>query len=355
MKLISAYVLRQWWRSFIIVLLIVLSIFLILTLSEELGDHGVSTSQGFLISFLQTPLFIQQIMPGCCLIGTTVCLALLDRSNELPVMRNIGAGYLKILSIVCLGGILPLAALIIFNNEWLTPHTQALIADLRDGNDDRSAFFLDRDNLWFIWRDTHVHAKHVRADGRLHDITIFQYEKNRSINRLKTVMEARNGVYNDDDIWALSDIRLHHTDRKNKTRIQEIPRQDWHLPHSPDTLADVRVPVKSLPLPSLINRSLYSHDITMQLIHVTALWSRLLQPLLLLLMAALAFPLTGITQGMGSRITLATLAILVWYTVNQLIQYIGITQQWPAWLTIATPFIILIVFILRWSTNSRLS
>ena len=347
MKRVNIYLLRQWWRSLLLVLLVILTIFFILTLSEELGGRDASIGQGLTITFLHLPLFIMQIMPGCCLIGSVLCLILLDRTHELTVMRNIGMGYFKILGTLLLGGVLPLTAAMALNNEWLTPLTQAVVADQRQGDDTgthSSSFFADRDNLWFTWRDVHVHAGYVDADGLMSDITLFQYKDDGTLPSLQSITEARKGVPDQGETWLLQDTRQIRLAREEAERqTTEEAETHWSLPHTASTLADIRVPAKALPAPVLIHRAFYGTDPLMMLIHITSLGYRLLQPLLLALMVTLAIPLASLPRSAGSRILLASLMTIIWHTQNQLIQYIGITRQWPAWLTISTPLAILSV------------
>ena len=92
MRILDRYILLEFMRSFLLALVVLATVFFIADYLRGVWDADVSPAVLFKYGVYQLPTIMCQMVPPSAMLGTMVCLSLMNRKNELTAMHAAGIG-----------------------------------------------------------------------------------------------------------------------------------------------------------------------------------------------------------------------------------------------------------------------
>lgn len=100
MRILDRYILFEFVRSFLIALLALATVFFIADYLRGVWDAEVSPMALLKYGAYQLPAIICQMVPPAAMLGTTICLSLLNRKNELTAIHASGIGLSHVSTLI---------------------------------------------------------------------------------------------------------------------------------------------------------------------------------------------------------------------------------------------------------------
>ncbi|MGH8293367.1 MAG: LPS export ABC transporter permease LptG [Gammaproteobacteria bacterium] len=271
----------------LLVLLVLTALASIITFVGELksvGEGQYRLADAALYTLLYVPTQAYQMCVIAALIGTVLGLGELASQNELMVMRTSGVSVARLGVSALVGGVL-LLVLCVALGEWLAPPAQRY-ADARRAE---LTGYNPNSTVGGIWaRDGGVFLNIREMSGRnsAQGIFIYRVDDAHHLLAMSTATSAafRNGS------WILENVRSTELGAAGAVTVNAASRE-WHTFLSPGLLSLFTVDSGSLSARGLYQyiRYLRNNDINADR-YVAAFWSRIAQPLSLLVMVVLALP-----------------------------------------------------------------
>lgn len=299
MRKINRYVARSVFGAILMVLLVVLSLDLIGTFIDEVGNLSgdYTVMEALLYLLLTLPQRIYDYLPYASLIGCLVGLGILANASELVVIRAAGISVARIAWMV-LKPVLAFVVLGIVLGEYVTPYTEQLAESRRAvALGEQQALHTER-GLWNREGNEFMYFSAVQPNGVLHGVTRYQFDDQR---RLRQVSRARQAVYQG-GYWQEEDVALTRFNGDTTSTARSSIRR-WKTDLSPSLLNIVALEPEAL---SIANLFYYANYLTQQNLdsneYRLAFWQKLLQPLatISLVLIAISFifgPLREVTMG----------------------------------------------------------
>lgn len=339
MTIIESYLGKQVIVFILLVTLALLGFDLFFNLVYELkfvGRGQYTLAAAFTYLLLIIPGRIYMLFPWAALIGTLIGLSLLANHSELVVMRTVGISIARITYAVLKAAFI-LMLLAVFLGEGIAPFTERLAQDkktlaLSDGQTIQTAF-----GLWVRQRKEFIHVQAVRSNGELLGVTCYQFDNHR---KLKTALFAQSAIKNGKG-WILQQVQ--------GTRF---------LPNKTEVFQEKQQPVSYLLNPEILKIAMVKHPERLSLLalmrtirHRTryalntqayklALFTKLFQPIVILMMVFLAVPFIFgplRSASTGFRVVVGIIVAFLFNTVNHLFAPLAIVYEVPPLLAVLVP------------------
>jgi lipopolysaccharide export system permease protein len=364
------------YSVFVFILFAVLALFVFFDMLSELENvRGRYTSLiAFLHVMLQAPTRVYEVLPIAMLISAIYVLSQLASQSEFTIFRVAGLNTRQALfSLFKLA--VPLALVTFVFGEFIGPATEqyAQKVKLEALGATVSAGF--RSGVWVKDRDREsnggeitrfVNVAALNPDQSIGNVTIYEFDPT---YRLSVIRVAKSGRYQGNQLWKLSDV--------TETRFDEVP----HKAHGEkDDLAPVFHAVKTT-TPALSMRS----EITPQILSVLlvepermstvdlfryirhlrdnkqdtqryeiAFWKKVVYPLTLFVMVALALPFAYLharAGAVGVKVFGGIMLGLSFHLSNTLFSHVGLLHTWPPIVSALVPgtlYLLIALGALRW-------
>jgi lipopolysaccharide export system permease protein len=366
MKTIDRYIGASFLAGCVPVLMLLLSLFSVLALSEELEDVGEGLYQlgdALWVVALGLPVLLVDLLPVTVLLGGLLGLGALANNLELASMRAAAISPLRMalpivgLALALIGMVVLLQNLVIPQLEFSRTQLRSkilvepsLIAAEEDSAQRRDTEFWTRSQGQFI------RIGQVLPDRALADIEIYQFDTQ---GLLVTMVQAPRAQLLQDNTWLLKQVSETVLDNgHSETQLKDTLIWDGLL-----TQAQTRALVT--PASSLAPLDLWQSIVRLELNamnadrHRVLFWKQISTPLGLFGMALLALPfLLGSVRSVpvGQRIALGGVIGITYYLIQQISGHLAGILQWNIALTVLTPGIVVLcvaLFLLR-RVNQRL-
>jgi lipopolysaccharide export system permease protein len=360
MRVLRRYLSREIYRSVFFVLLAFLALFAFFDLMGEVrsvgrGPYGIE--HAFFYVSLRLPAYAYELMPIAALIGTIYVMAQLAARSEFTVMRasslSMGSAARILLPVT-----IALAVLTFALGEFIAPKASDFAENFRRrimGATISSEF---RTGLWAkdVIRgpdgrtaigSRFLNARKVESDGVLRDLNIYEFSLDMHLMAMISAQQAR---FIDNRQWQLTDVeemRFAHdlspasernlslvTSRKLTTSVlkSEItPEIMAVLIAEPSKMSAVDL--------ALFSRHLEENKQRSERYEI-ALWTKLLYPLAVFVMMALALPFAYLhsrSGGISLKIFIGIMIGVSFHLLNNLFSHIGLLNTWPPIATALTP------------------
>jgi lipopolysaccharide export system permease protein len=212
-----------------------------------------------------------------------------------------------------------------------------------------------RSGVWVKDENNFVNVKSVMPDTTLSDIDIYQFDQT---YHLHAITNARRAEFIDQGVWQLKDVR-ETIFSKDKVDIDAQPQREWHSTLTPGILSVLLV----------VPEQMSAYDLYLYTMHLKenrqksaryeiAMWSKLLNPLALLVMMLLALPFAAYHRragGVGAMIFLGIVLGLVFHFVGRLFASLGALNDWQPFIsaTAMTGLFLLLGMLMLWWTERR--
>lgn len=328
MRILDRYIARNITVHTAIVLLVLLALFTFFAFMDELrdvgkGNYGVAQAGQYVL--LSVPRMVTQLFPIAALIGCMAGLGMLARQNELTVIRAAGVSLRRIVWSVMKIGLL-LVVLVTLLGEWLAPRTEHEAQVLRTVSMSESISFKGATGLWARDADTFVNIREIRADGKLSEITLYDFADARS---LRQITRAQTAVFTKDH-WQLQNVTKQQFDGE-RVVSSKVDNADWNTQLSPDLLSVVIVQPDAMSVVGLHNYVDYLTENGLRAErYKIAYWTKVAAPFVSAVMIFLAIPFVfGPLRSVSSaqRIVVGTLIGVAFYLFSQVSTYVTLVFE----------------------------
>ena len=347
MTIFDRYIRAQLAKGFLIVFIILVSVFSFLDFVEELddttlGNYDVVDAVVFVI--LTVPERALWLIPICALLGCLVGLSLLDNGNELTAMRAAGVSGRRIVwSVVSSTGLLLVIVALVA--QFVIPklgerawrdRALAIAGDIVLRKESGTNFWF-RDGRRFI-------SIRDMAYGRIPTgIEIYEFDDDAS---LRVFTEAREAKRDASGVWILQDVTRKRS-RGMKLELERLPTLAWDGFLSPKQGAVIELDAESLAPTDLYY---YARDLRERGQNANryelAFWRKLNIPIATLAMVLIALPFAFAPYergGIGKRVLSGGAIGVVFYLTDQVIAQIGLLTTFNPALTALGPACILLL------------
>lgn len=352
MRILRRYLAREIYSATALVLVAFLGLFAFFDLIHELGDIGkgdYKLQHAAMFVLLSVPGRVYELMPIAVLIGAVYGLALLAAHSEVTVMRASGLSTWQALGAVMSAGLV-LALITFCFGELIAPPAERAAQSLRLKALTSVIAQEFRSGLWVRDGRNFVNVGEVKPDARLVNVKIYEFDADL---RLRTVSFAEQGEYQPPNRWRLVNV-VRTVFAESGSRIEKAPEMLWSSDLNPDILGVLLVQPDKMSMATLYQyvqhlaenkQSTGRYDI--------ALWKKVVYPLAVLVMLALALPFAYMQSrsgGVSFKIFAGIMLGLVFHLLNSLFAHLGAINTWPAFLSAVTPSLIFLALagVMQW-------
>ena len=336
MRIIDRHLSWQVILNSLLVLLVLTALASIITFVGELnsvGEGHYQLADAAMYTLLYVPTQAYQMCVVAALIGTMLGLGELASHNELMVMRTAGLSVARLGMSALAGGVLLLMLCVVLG-EWVAPPAQryadARRAVLTGYNPNRNA-----GGIWARDGGVFLNIRDISGHNGAQGIYLYRMD---GAHHLLAMSSAASAEFKHGS-WMLRDVRSTELGPNGAVTVNAASRE-WHTFLSPSLLSLFTVDTDSLSARGLYRyiKYLHSNGINADR-YVTAFWSRIAQPLSLLVMVLLALPFVFgpmRSASTGQRLVTGMLIGIGFFIFDSIFRQSGVVfalnPQLTAWL-----------------------
>lgn len=339
MKIYRRYLAREVAAAVFLVLLAFLALFGFFDMINELkdvGPGGYQLQHAIAYVLLRLPGRVYELMPVAVLIGTLYALSTLARHSEITVLRASGLSTRHLLtSLFQVAAVF--AVLTFLFGEFVAPPAERAAQQLRLKAVSSVVAQEFRTGLWVKDERSFINVQAVLPDTRLRGIRIYEFDENA---RLRSVSEAAEGEYVPPASWRLTGV-VRTVLHGEQAEVQTQPETLWRSALNPDILSVLLVIPERMSLWHLTAyiRHLSENRQKTQRYEI-ALWKKLIYPLAVFVMVALALPF-GYTHnrlaGVSLKIFSGVMIGIFFHMLNGLFSSLGVINSWSPFSSAIAP------------------
>ncbi len=377
MTLIGRYLRREILGAVLFVLFGFLALFAFFDFIkelEEVGRGGYKLQHALLYVGLAVPSHAYELMPIAALIGTIYALAQFASHSEFTAMRAAGLGRSMALRYIAqVGLILAIATLLI--GEVLTPPAEKLAQRIRLSALGASVVNQFRSGLWIkdtikdpdgqVRRTRFVNVQEVLPDTSLKLVRVFEFDPSL---RLSEVLVSSTGRFEPPGAWRLTDVQRTDFSVSNAAEpgqtmkaVQRFtPELTWQSELNPSILGVLMVTPQRMSAWDLARYVEHLRDNQQRADqYEIALWTKLVYPVAVIVMMALALPFAYLQVRAGSigyKVFAGIMMGIAFHFLNGLFSHLGLLNTWPAWVSASVPSLLALVLalsLLSWVDRAR--
>lgn len=348
--ILDRYIGQALVRSTILVALVLLPVFTLLDLVQQLDDIGTGTYglvDALIYEALLMPSYLLSLMPFIALMGASLALGGLAHSKELTAMRTSGISILRIgLATIYTGAVFMLFVIVIM--EWVAPPLQQLALKRQSLALSGVDVLIEEHGFWIHKDNRFINVRNIYQGETPADIHIFEFEPEPDPGeyQLKRYLHADRAETTDRKQWLYNDLILKdYTGKSVATRYEaELIRESYLTEKQ---LQVLEAPINSLPPSGLYQYLKYLRDsgqVTERFELV--FWQKVTLPLAVVVMMLCSFPFVfgslRVTSA-GKRIVLATITGVTFQLLSQLLANLGLMLDLSPVFTTLMPIAILLV------------
>ena len=339
-------------RGFLLIALIMVSLFSIILLIDELDQVGTGQYNWLLaIKYVlyQMPKLLLDFAAFISLVGSILALGSLASNHELVAIESVGISPQNVITSVLIAAFV-LMALVLINAQFILPatvqkaHIEKTLAIEGQGG------FVSEAGYWAQSNHRFIHVKDIE-NGRVPvDVEIFEFDENYQLLRY---LLAKKVLFIKDELWQLNDVIVKQL---VDGRLQEkfYATKQWQSFLNDTQLGVI---VSSPEALSITNLYYYVQGLKQRgeqsYRYELLFWQKLATPISAAIMILLGMPFVFGSQrsiSIGKRITLGVLAGIAFYVVTQVTTHIGSSMQWPPLMIALLPIMVALIILLftRW-------
>lgn len=346
MTILDRYIRQSITHSMLLVVLVLLPLFTLLDLVQQLEDVGTGNYglfEALRYEVLMMPDYLLGMMPFTALLGTSMALGGLAYNKELTAMRTSGVSIARIgLATLKSGGLFALFVIVLM--EWIAPplYQQALKRQSMalSGGD----ILIETHGFWIHQGDRFINVRNIEQGYTPEDIHIFEFDPEKY--RLNGYLHANRAETTNRRQWLYHDLILKDFQESTvATRHKaELARESYLTEKQ---LKVLEVPINSLPPSGLYQYLKYlkaSGQVTERFELV--FWQKIALPVAVVVMMLCSFPFIfgslRVTNA-GKRIVLATITGLVFQLISQLMANLGLMLDLSPLLMVTLPIVAILI------------
>ncbi|MFM7567612.1 MAG: LPS export ABC transporter permease LptG [Betaproteobacteria bacterium] len=341
---------------------------------DDVGRAGYSLAAAAIYVLLTLPSRTYEVMPIAALIGSVYALAQLAAHSEFTAMRASGLSRTRALGeLVRLGAWIAVFTALV--GEALAPPAERLAQELRlsslgsaVGGQLRSGLWIRdslRDTAGDVQRIRFVNVGELMPDATLRRVRILEFDQQM---RLSEVVRAERGEFSGPGVWQLSGVTttLYHQVESDeplpllRTERASAATRNWTSELTPALLSVLMVMPERMSAINLFNyiRHLRENQQNTEL-HEIAFWKKVVYPLAVIVMMALALPFAYLQSragGIGYKVFAGIMLGVAFHFLNGLFSHLGLLNTWPPLVAVSIPSVVAFfcaVALLRWVDRTR--
>jgi lipopolysaccharide export system permease protein len=339
MNVLTQYIVKEILKGTFIALVLLLTLFNLFTLTDELKDIGKGSydlTAIFTYLALTSPRVCYELVPAAALLGSLFVLGAMGNNRELIAMRAAGVSVLGIIQSVLVAGAI-LAVFSVGIGELIAPTTEEKGQFLRATAQNQQLVSNAKYGLWLREGNKFINVRKLENNGELADISI--YELNHQTH-LQSVTYAEKATYLQNEKWRLENI-VQSQISTEKMQANSNAEQIWQSSIAPDL---VKIAVVNPDNLSLIDLAQYIEFLknnqqksqTFEL----AFWGRVVNPLVTFVMLLVATPFViGVKRGInvGSRMMIGIVIGMSFNILDKIFGHVGLIYDFNPFLMAIFP------------------
>jgi lipopolysaccharide export system permease protein len=358
MTVVTRYLAREIALGVVFVLFGFLGLFAFFDLVNELDDLGrggyrIQHAVAYVV--LTLPSHMYELMPIAALIGAIYALAQFASHSEFTAMRAAGMGRkLALRGVMLVGAVFALLTALI--GEVVAPPAERLAQTVRLSALGAAVGGQFRSGMWIkdTLRDAagaplalrFINIGTLQPDAALENLQIFEFDPDFT---LRSVLRAKHAVYDGARGWLLSDIEEtlfisgRTLDRLPtlKSRVVREAERLWPSEIGPDIVRVAMLDPDRMSLLALVQYARHLRENRQSASrYEIALWKKIVYPLAVMVMMALALPFGYLQVRAGSigyKVFAGIMLGVAFHFMNGLFSHLGLLNTWPAWLSVSIP------------------
>jgi lipopolysaccharide export system permease protein len=343
MRILDRYVARWVIGGSALALAVLLSLFTVFTLLDELGDvgrgdYGLLQVAQYLA--LSTPRRTYELVPVAALLGTLLGLGVLASHSELTVIRVSGVSTRRLALSVAQAAAVPALAGVLLG-ELAVPGTEALAEGVRTAAMASHQALKTRRGFWARDGRRFVNVQHVLPSREMEGVYLYEFDEAGRLQRTVRADRARP----EGDAWRLEGLVVSEIGG-DRVVARWLTSERWESPLAPDL---VGLAVLRPERASSLELARYTRFLAANgqdpAPYAFALWSKLTAPvttvaLTLLVVPFLLGPLRHV--GLGPRTLVGALRGVGFHIANQTSTHLGLVYGLPPVLGAAAPTLVVL-------------
>ncbi len=288
MKTLNRYIGMEIIKGSAVSIVILLSIYNFVTFGDELDDLGKGNyglKQIFQYLALTSPRNFYELMPSAALIGTLFTLGSMANYRELLAMRISGASMFQLIRAVLRAGlVLVITAILI--GEFIAPDSERSAQLLKATAQKKQLALETKYGFWLRNGNTFINVRNLGAGEKLGNIGIYEFDNS---HRLTQAIHAGKANFKKGK-WHITDLKR---TRFNEGEItaETLADSTWDSLFDPELTNILVVKAENLSIVGLFKYIYFLKQNNQQSDEFQlALWSRLINPLVTLVMLLVALP-----------------------------------------------------------------
>ncbi len=331
MKIYERYLAREIYGASFLVLAAFLALFAffdLITELQEIGQGGYLIQHALGYVALTLPGRSYEIMPIAVLIGTLYALTLLARHSEITVLRASGLPTGTLLLTLAKIGLL-FVVLTFLIGEFVTPPAERMAKQLRLVAQSKLIAQEFRSGLWVKDGLSFINVRNVMPDGGLRGVRVYAFDEN---YQLRSLSEAEQGSYLPPNRWRLTNVAQTLYTADNRTVLAHHDELIWQSALNPEILSVLLVMPERMSLITLfqyVRHLSENHQKTER--YEIALWKKLVYPLAILVMMALAVPFAYAHDRLSpvsAKVFAGVMLGILFHMLNGMFSHLGVINNW---------------------------
>lgn len=269
-------------------IVVLLTIYNLVTFTDEFDDLGKGNyglKQIFQYLVLTSPRNFYELMPTAVLIGSLFTLGALGNFRELLAMRIAGASLFGLIKAVLhAGAVLVIVAVLV--GEFISPDSERSAQLLKATAQKKQVAFATKYGFWLRDGNTFINVRELGHGEELGEISIYEFDDDR---RLNVASHATQAAFSDQK-WNLKELKRTWF-RNDQITAETHSEATWTSLLDPELINIVVVKPENL---SILGLTKYIHFLKgngqQSQEFELALWSRLVNPLMTIVMLLVALP-----------------------------------------------------------------
>jgi lipopolysaccharide export system permease protein len=345
MIIIDRYIALNYLKGMLPVMVLLLGLFSVLTLTEELEEVGKGTFRqidAFLVVLYTSPRLIVDLMPVTALLGGLMGLGAMANHHELMAARAAGLSKARMARPVFLATLL-VAVVVMLMQSLLVPASERGASELRSRS--LESVSVDMEGQFRFWtrsNDNFVHVGNVLFNHILVDVEIYNMDEK---GKLETLIQAKRATITGADTWLLENVT--RTQLSGMTATEDhAESMRWISLISQEQAEVLILPLEALAPYDLVQYIRYLRKNGLDTHHFRVIfWKQISIAIAVVAMGLLSLPLlVGSTREVpaSQRIVLGGIIGIFFYLIQQMTGNLaGLFNLVPS-LTILAPVVALL-------------
>ncbi|MCY4051187.1 MAG: LPS export ABC transporter permease LptG [Gammaproteobacteria bacterium] len=287
---------------------------------ETIGQGNFGLFEAILYVIFMLPSTLYELFPMSTLLGAIIGLSIMAKNNELTTMRTSGSSMLQItLSALKVGTLFVIFCLII--GEFVAPLSRNYAEHKRVHAINTEIEQSADQGIWIRDQNTYTLIQEILPDLTLLDVHSFIFD---SGGTLLNMVETKQGHF-DENSWILEESRITTLNGNGDVTISLVPHTRWMTAITPEILSTFLVQPDQLSFGQL--RRYITHLENNQQNSdrfALALWTKIMLPLAIAAMVALAVPFVFInlrSSNLGRNLFFGIMVGIAFYVANRGLSY----------------------------------